>query len=136
MRTKATPPMQASATLRANCQPSRLPAYGRAVLQLRRAGLAPTYRRIVVSRRWDWGRAFEPWRVVVADDCDPSALDLRILAGLDVWLAFGEGDPLLHSLVPAILRAKPRSAHGICVDADPCRFLWIKLTSGEVLWKP
>ena len=78
----------------------RLPAYGRAIAELRRRGLAPT-RALIVDRDFR-NTAAHPWRVVVPANEDPRHFDLSICRGLSPLLVctgadFGN-DALIHEL--------------------------------------
>jgi hypothetical protein len=60
-------------------QPKRLPAYGGALLALRRTGRTVPYLAISIS--WNFGKGVP--RVVIPDDMDLCDLDMHFVRGLD-----------------------------------------------------
>lgn len=83
----------------------KLPAYGRRLMDFRLAGKHPDH--LMVFGQLGWPRGHIPlWTFVVVDDFEPSAIDLRFLAGLCLFFKS-----------PFDLREK---ALGICKQAAKC----------------
>ena len=64
----------------------RLPAYGRAILKMRRTGRVPLHITVVALDDWRLGCWFP--RIVVPKNTDATQLDFSMLAALDVTLAW------------------------------------------------
>jgi hypothetical protein len=85
----------------------RLPAYGRALRDLRRAGLVPD-REVVVSFSWSWGVGWP--RMVLPSDLEPECADFSPVAGLGCFLAWS---PMTASVdrrdrtIKEIVRCRP-----------------------------
>lgn len=83
----------------------RLPSYGKALLELRRAGKMPA-KRVVVTFSWNIGRAYP--RIVLADDTPPEMLEFGFLAGLSVQIVYHKKDAhRINAIAGAILRINP-----------------------------
>lgn len=79
----------------------KLPAFGRAVVAAREAGLAPTG-WLYVER--DWSHCTRPWLVIVPADQDPAQFDLTFFAGLAVMLSTtstARDNPTLLAMIEA-----------------------------------
>ena len=104
----------------------KLPAYGRAFMQMRQRGLIPYPPEIrVCLDSWDWDKAHH--RVVVSRSHDAGGLDYRFVAGLDVvmkyspWISFKDRR---DALIRALVRCNPTRLYVLAVDApNQCFFV-------------
>jgi hypothetical protein len=106
---------------------SRLPAFGRALVELRRRGLVPNPPQIYVAIDWwKWRRG--RLQVVVTPDSDPAELDFAFLAGLDVivgWRPELTSRERRDSAIRAILRGVPQRLLLFVYGEGPAH-VWIK----------
>jgi hypothetical protein len=93
----------------------KLPAYGRAVMELRRNGLIPFGWLSVVR---EWPKAIPPdsigWHVVIPSADDPAKYDLSLCSGLPVLAVMRSYDNSNAVLVSLIEAAKPAICCAIC----------------------
>ena len=106
----------------------KMPAYGRTLHGLRMSGHVPAcYTSVIALDDWKLGKVFP--RVVVSDDTDPAELDLSMLAGLDVTVAW---HPTMTSIdrrdetIREVLKVNPASLRAIDLDNTDEPTLWIK----------
>jgi hypothetical protein len=86
-----------------------LPAFGRELLELRRRGFVPGRTVVVSLDSWRYGKLYQ--RLVVPDDLDPQVVDFRMIAGLDVFVAWSSARTRVDrrdSLIRALVRCLPR----------------------------
>jgi len=88
----------------------KLPAFAKALIAKRRKGLAPV-RDLLISADWSSGKAWSPWRIVVAPDDDPAQLDFSICAGLSCLLC-GNSQARLDTIARAIIPFGPKRLIG------------------------
>ncbi len=87
----------------------RLPAYGREIALLLRAGRRPIGGTIVVTTRWEYARAFA--RVVTPPEIPPEEFDLSFLRAQEIIVVVPEEhEELGHRLLASVLRAMPKRA--------------------------
>lgn len=91
-----------------------LPAYGKQLTVMRRAGKVPA-KMIYVCLDWDLARACP--RIVIADDAIPAELNFNYLAGLPVQVVFRDKDAhKIHAVVEEILKVNPCFLATFAVD--------------------
>jgi hypothetical protein len=86
----------------------RLPAYGRQLLDLRKRGLVPDRDLVISTDSWKWGIGCP--RVVFPQDLDADAADLRFVAGIPCFLAWGSSKTTIErrdAIIRQIVRCKP-----------------------------
>jgi hypothetical protein len=92
-----------------------LPAYGRELLDIRRRGLVPHPRLVIVNVGWNASKAHGPhilgYGVVVPDEDDPEGLDFCGVAGLPVLVVARYETPVerVHAIVNQVLKFAPLS---------------------------
>ena len=92
----------------------RIPAYGKQLTTMRRAGKTPA-RMIYVC--FDWGLARAYPRIVIADDAIPAELNFDYLAGLPVQVVYRDKDAhKIHAVVEEILKVNPCFLATFAVD--------------------
>ncbi|MGA8149258.1 MAG: hypothetical protein WB870_17020 [Gallionellaceae bacterium] len=105
----------------------RYPAFGKQMMQLREAGQVPP-NSVCVCFDWDLAQQFP--RIVIADPVAPDDLELRYLAGLDVWIAYRDKDAAkVSELAQAILQTNPHSLLAFNIEARKNTIL--KTMTGE-----
>ena len=105
--------------------PRRLPAYGKALVEIRRQGHVPAHPVMVVALDdWKLGTWFP--RVVIAPDAEPARTEFSMLAGIDVTLAWRPTISTVErrdAAIREILKVSPSSLRAMDID-----------NSGETLW--
>ena len=93
----------------------KLPAYGRDLLDLRRRGLVPNPKLVIINVGWNATKAHGAhvmgYGVVVPDDEEPEALDFCGLAGLPVLVVARGTEPIerIKAVVAQVIRFAPLS---------------------------
>jgi len=112
----------------ANSPQKKLPAYGKALMQLRMSGKVPD-NSVVVSFGWSLGKAFP--RVVIEAGMAPEKYEWRFLAGLDVVIVFLDGEAeLIAQLAQEILKVNPRLLQAFNVSSP--KTLILKHSDGRL----
>jgi hypothetical protein len=96
----------------------QLPAYGIALLRIRKRGQVPGTPLIVTCGRYCWRLGKRYWRICIPDDQDPAELDFSAVAGLSICIVHG-GDVdagRVKAIIAAILPMRPASL--LVLDAD------------------
>jgi hypothetical protein len=89
----------------------KLPPYGKAALEMRQHGLAPTgWLRI----QRIWPREARAWCVVVPFNEDPGPFDLTICSGLSVIVSCSKHDVGNGELISLVEAAKPAFYAVVC----------------------
>lgn len=109
----------------AGAQRTRQPAYGRQIWRWRAAGFSPTT-DLLISVGWDHGKRWA-WRIVIAEDMDPAAIDFRCCAGLSCLLV-GDNSPRMDDVARAVVRYGPLRLIGVCLK--PRSVVTVYLPSG------
>lgn len=97
----------------------KLPAYGKQLLNARCAGNHP--RDCYVVTDWALGKAFV--RLVCSPDTDPTSIDWRVVAGLDVILAYKLEHASHAARIAEAIMPFVRIMNGLCVDPPMLCFL-------------
>jgi hypothetical protein len=93
---------------------TRLPAYGKQFMSMRKSGRAPSL-RIMAVFDWDLAKAYP--RIVIADDTPATELNLSFLAGLPVQLVYRRKDAhRVSALIDAILEVNPSCLSAFAID--------------------
>lgn len=110
---------------------SKLPPFGRELLELRRRGLVPDRTVVVSLDSWEWGKSYP--RLVVPPELDPSGADFSMLAAITCFVAWSSRrTPIARreSLVRAIARVRPSSLWVCDISAPHEAFFVISLSRG------
>lgn len=112
----------------------QLPAFGRALLDIRRRGLVPLRHAhlghvLVLLDNWRWGRIFDSalHRLVVPTDADPTALDFAGTAGLDVTLVWSRRYSMpsrMQAALASLVAVPVKVAQVLELDCVPSRETW------------
>jgi hypothetical protein len=89
----------------------KLPAFARELLAKRERGLAPR-RDLLIATDWNSGKAWRPWRIVVAPEDDPAELDFSVVAGLSCLLV-GHDQARLDTVAAHVAGWDPKRLVGV-----------------------
>ena len=93
---------------------TRLPAYGKQFMTMRKSCRAPSLRVMAVFD-WDLAKAYP--RIVISDDIPAGELNLSFLAGLPVQIVYRRKDAhRVSALIDAILEVNPSSLTTFAFD--------------------
>ena len=107
MTTKQNAPAGTEAACATNrdLNSTRLPAYGKLFMAMRKSGRVPSL-RVMVTFDWDLAKAYP--RIVIADDTPAGELNFSFLAGLPVQVVYRRKDASrISALIDAILEVNP-----------------------------
>ena len=96
----------------------RQPAYAKALLLKRRAGLAPR-KDLVIATEWNFGRHWSPWRIVVDPRHAAVTFDFSVCAGLSCLLC-ASNSARMDEIATVVLTFQPLCLLGVSVDAPRC----------------
>ena len=116
MSTKQNAPVgtDASNETNRNLNSTRLPAYGKQFMSMRKSGRAPSLRVMAVFD-WDVAKAYP--RIVIADDTPAGELNFSFLAGLPVQVVYRRKDAhRVSALIDAILEVNPSCLSTFAID--------------------
>ena len=92
----------------------RLPAYGRQLMIMRRAGRMPI-RMVIVTFDWKLARVYP--RIVIANEAIPAELDFSYLSGLPVQVIYRSNDAhKIHAVVEELLKVTPSFLATFAID--------------------
>ena len=93
---------------------TRLPAYGKQFMAMRKSGRAPSL-RVIVTFDWDLAKAYP--RIVVPGDTPVGELNFSFLAGLPVQVVYRRKDAhRVSALIDAILAVNPSYLSTFALD--------------------
>ena len=93
---------------------TRLPAYGKQFMSMRKSGRAPSL-RVMVTFDWDLAKAYP--RIVIPDDTSAEQLNLGFLAGLPVQVVYRRKDAhRISALIDAVLGVNPSYLSTFALD--------------------
>ena len=107
MSAKQNAPAGTEAERKTDCDmnSTRLPAYGKQFMSMRKSGKAPSLRVMAVFD-WDLAKAYP--RIVIADDTPAGEWNFSFLAGLPVQVVYRRKDAhRVSALIDAILDVNP-----------------------------
>ncbi len=92
----------------------RLPAYGRQLMIMRRAGRMPI-RMVIVTFDWKLAQVYP--RIVIANEAIPAELDFSYLSGLPVQVIYRSNDAhKIHAVVEELLKVTPSFLATFAID--------------------
>ena len=93
---------------------TRLPAYGKQFMAMRKSGRVPSL-RVMVTFDWDLAKAYP--RIIIAGDTPVGELNLSFLAGLPVQIVYRRKDAhRVNGVMGAILEVNPSSLMIFALD--------------------
>jgi hypothetical protein len=111
---------------------SRIPAYGKDLLDLRRRGFVPKQHPLfghVVIALDDWhiGKAIDVYRLVIPSNADPAAMSFSMIAGLEVVLVYATRSLIskrTDAALRAVMRFKPATLR-VVIANHPKHGFWV-----------
>ncbi len=92
----------------------RFPAYGKKLIELRRAGKVPS-RRVMIVFDWKLARTYP--RIVIANDIPLDGLEFSYLAGLPVQIVYrGKDAHRVNVVAEEIMKVKPSWLAALAMD--------------------